>query len=61
VFPHCSIHKCTWTAPDEKTHNQVDCILINRRRDLNVLVVQSFREAVCDTDDFMVVAKVRRD
>jgi hypothetical protein len=39
TFPHCSIHKYTWTSPDEKTHNQIDHILIDWRRHSSVLDV----------------------
>jgi hypothetical protein len=28
MFPHCNIHKVTWTPPDGRTHNQIDHILI---------------------------------
>jgi hypothetical protein len=39
MFPHCSIHKCTWISPDGKRHNQTDHILIDRRRYSSILDV----------------------
>jgi hypothetical protein len=59
LFPHCNIHKYTWTSPDRKIHNQIDHILVDRRRHSNVLDVRSYRAADCDTDHCLVVAKVR--
>jgi hypothetical protein len=59
MLPHHIIHKYTWTSPDRKTQNQIDHILIDRRRHSNVLDVRSFRVADCDVDCYLVVAKVR--
>jgi len=39
MFPHQNIHKYTWTSPDEKTHNQIDPILIERRWHSSILDV----------------------
>jgi endonuclease/exonuclease/phosphatase family metal-dependent hydrolase len=59
MFPHCNIHKYTWTSPDVQTHNQIDHILVDRRRNSNLLDVRSCRAADCDSDHYLVVAKVR--
>jgi hypothetical protein len=58
MFPHCDLHKFTWTSPDGRTHNQTDHILIDRRWHLSILDVRSFRAADCDTDHYLVEAKV---
>jgi hypothetical protein len=49
MFPHHNIHKYTWTSPDGKIHNQIDHILVDRRRQSNVFDVRSFRAADCDS------------
>jgi hypothetical protein len=59
MFPHRSIHKDTWTSPDGNTHNQIDHILIDRRRHSSLLDVRSFRTADSDTDHYLVVTKFR--
>jgi hypothetical protein len=59
MFPHRNIHKFTWTFPDGQADNQTDHILIDRRWHLSVLYVQSFRGADCDTEYYLVLAKVR--
>jgi hypothetical protein len=52
-------HKYTWTSPDGVTHNQIDHVLIDKRRHSNILGVRSFRGVDCDTDHYLVVAKLR--
>jgi hypothetical protein len=59
MLPHRNIHKYTWTSPDGKTHNQIDHVLIDRRRHSSILDIRSFRGADSDTDHYLVVAKLR--
>jgi len=59
IFSHRSIHKYICTCPDGKTHNHVDRILIGRRWHSSIFDIRSFGKADCDTDQYLVVAKVR--
>jgi hypothetical protein len=59
MLPHRNIHKYNWTSPDGNTHNKIDHILIDSRRHTSVIDVRSFRPADCDTDHYLVVAKIR--
>jgi len=61
MFLHRNIHKYTWTSLDGKTHNQIDHILTDMRWNTSILDVRSCREADCDTDHYLVVAKVREE
>ena len=57
MFPHRN--KYTWTSPDAKTHNHTDHTYRDRRCHSSILDVRSFREVDCNTDQRLVVAKVR--
>jgi hypothetical protein len=59
IIPHRKIHKYTWTSPDGKTHNQIDHVLVDRRLQSSILDARSFRGADCDTEHYLVAAKLR--
>jgi hypothetical protein len=59
MFPHRKIHKYTWTSAEGNTHNQIHHVLRDRRRHSSILDVRPFRGDDCDTDHYLVVAKVR--
>jgi hypothetical protein len=59
MFPHRSIHKYTWTSSDVNRQKQIDQISVDRIQHSIILDLRSFREADCDSDHYLVVAKVR--
>jgi hypothetical protein len=59
MFPHCNIHKYAWTSSEGKMHNQVDHILIERGWHSSILEVQSFRGTDCNTDRYLILAKMK--
>jgi endonuclease/exonuclease/phosphatase family metal-dependent hydrolase len=59
TFPNREIRKDTWTSPDGVTHNEIDHVLVDKRRHSSILNVRSFRGADCDTDHYLVVAILR--
>ena len=59
MFHHRNSHKHTWTSPVGKTHNEIDHILIDRRRQSSTLKVLSFGGADYDTDHYLVVVNIR--
>jgi hypothetical protein len=59
MFTNCNIHKYTWTSPDGKSNNDIDHILIDRKRHSSVLDVRTFRTSDYDAEHYLVVAKVR--
>lgn len=56
--PRKDIYKGTWRAPNG-TVNQIDHVLIRRRRATCIESVQSMRGAECSTDHFLVRVKIR--
>jgi len=59
MLPLRNIHKYSWTFPDGKNRNKIDHILTERRWHSSILDVRRFRGADCDTDNYLVVARVR--
>jgi endonuclease/exonuclease/phosphatase family metal-dependent hydrolase len=49
MFSHCNIHKCTWTYPDWKTHNQIDHIVIDEGSHVYLMSAHSGQEIVIRT------------
>jgi hypothetical protein len=45
MFPHRNIHKFGWISPDGKTHNQIEHILVDRRRQSSIVDIRSSRGA----------------
>jgi len=60
MFLHYNFRKFTWISPVGKNHHQAEYILIDRRWHSIILNVRSFRGADCDTDHYLMFAKVRK-
>lgn len=61
MFDHKDIHKETWIAPNRKTKNQIDHVLIESRHSGNVMDVRSYRGADADSDHILVIAKMKQE
>jgi hypothetical protein len=49
MFPHRNIHKYSDTFLDGKTRRQINQVLIDNKRNPDIVDVRSFRGADCDT------------
>jgi hypothetical protein len=59
MFIHKDIHKMTWRSPDGRKLNQIDHIMIDGRHISNLIDVRTYKGANCDSEHFLVTAKVR--
>jgi endonuclease/exonuclease/phosphatase family metal-dependent hydrolase len=53
-FQNRRIHRGTWKAPGQYIRNQIDHVLINKRRASTIIHVRTFRGPNCDTDHYLV-------
>jgi endonuclease/exonuclease/phosphatase family metal-dependent hydrolase len=58
-FEHKDIHKGIWNDPTGRTENQIDHVLINKRRATIVEDVKTMRGANCDSDHFLIRTTIR--
>lgn len=58
MFPHWKIFKWNLDFSDEKTHSEIDHIVVDRIWHSSILDVGFFRRANCDTDHSLVIATV---
>jgi len=58
-FEHKNIHKGTWNDTAGRTVNQIDHVLINKRRATIVEDVITMRGANCDSDNFLIRTIIR--
>jgi hypothetical protein len=56
---HKDIHKQTWVSADRYTFNRIDHVLVNSRRQTNVLDVRSYKGTSHVSDHFLVIGRLR--
>jgi endonuclease/exonuclease/phosphatase family metal-dependent hydrolase len=59
-FQHRRIHKGTWKAPVQDILNQIDHVLINKRRSSTITDVRTLRGPNCNSDHYLVRTKIRQ-
>jgi len=60
IYKHKKIHKGTWKDPANKIVNQIDDILICKRRASTIQDVRTLRGPDCDSDHFLVRAIIKQ-
>jgi len=50
-------YKSTWISTDGKTHSQIDHVLVDRQRHINIMGVRAYRWAEGDIDHQLVITK----
>jgi Reverse transcriptase (RNA-dependent DNA polymerase)/Endonuclease/Exonuclease/phosphatase family len=58
-FKHKKVHKITWTIPGQTKGNQIDHVLIKRKRENMIEDVRSYRGTSVNTDHHLVIAKMK--
>ena len=48
------LNSFNWTSPDGITHNQIDHVLVDKRRKSSIIDVRSLRGTDCDTNHYLV-------
>jgi len=59
LFPHCNIHKLTWTFSNGRDQNQIDHLMVNSMWRRSLIDVTVRRGADAGSDHHLVTAKVR--
>ena len=59
-FQHKKIHSGTWISPDHQTLNQIDHIMVSKRKMRLIHDVRLKRGHNCNSDHFLVQIKIKQ-